>query len=451
MHDVHLTTLLLPWFPIILGVGVGGRLLGRGRGIGLGVICAVFWLLLVLASAPNAVWGHVLTMAALVAGASSIVAMGAWAGDMVLAADSHGLARRRGSAAGSGPPADRGQGEFVNRLQDAMQQYQEWFHEHRLDADPWIAFDELIRTTLRQTCGANRVRPYRALVETGELIPLRSHDAPHDVPHLSARTGIVGHVVTSGCPYVTGDAMHGDLIDQLADDTRHAPVWCFAIRDGSHRFGVVVVNELDGLSHYPRPSLRVMEKVVNLWWLTLREACIAREALAGDPVSGLHSREAFLQAADQSLADSYARGEPVALAVIAVERLRELNDGGRWETADVLVAEISAVLRRKVRSDDAVGRFDGSRFLVLLRRVDSELASLIVGQILSQMETVCRDESRWGCYMQLRCGLAGSGAKQPDARSLLSQALVHSKRAREENMRCVADLSCEATATGVAS
>ncbi len=451
MHDVHLTMLLLPWFPIILGVGVGGRLLGRGRGIGLGIICAIFWLLLVQASAPDAEWGHALTIAALVAGASSIVTMGAWAGDMVLAADSHGHDPRRGYASGTRSPADRGQGEYVNRIQDAMQQFEEWFEEHRLDADPWLAFDELIRTTLRQTCGANRVRPYRALVDTEELIPLRSHDATHDASHLSARTGIVGHVVTSGRPYVTGDALHGDLVDQLAHDTPHAPVWCFAIKQGSHRFGVVVVNELDGLSDHPRSSLRVMEKVVNLWWLTLREACIAREALVGDPVSGLHSREAFLQAAEQSLADSYARGEPVALAVIAVERLRELNDGGRWETADAFIAEISALLRRKVRSDDALGRFDGSRFLVLLRRVDSELASLIVGQILSQMEAVCQDESRWGCTMQLRCGLAGSGTGQPDARSLLSQALAHSIRAREANKRYVGDLCSEVAATGAAS
>ncbi len=39
-------TLLLPWFPIILAVGVGGRLLDRARGAGLGLLSTLFWILL---------------------------------------------------------------------------------------------------------------------------------------------------------------------------------------------------------------------------------------------------------------------------------------------------------------------------------------------------------------------------------------------------------------------
>ncbi len=37
-------TLILPWFPIVLAVGVGSRLLDRARGTGFGVLGTVLWL-----------------------------------------------------------------------------------------------------------------------------------------------------------------------------------------------------------------------------------------------------------------------------------------------------------------------------------------------------------------------------------------------------------------------
>ncbi len=72
--------LLLPWFPIILGVGIGGHLLGRKRGFGLGVLAAVFWIVLVQAACTVAVWDAPWIVASIVTGAMAIIAMGAWAG-----------------------------------------------------------------------------------------------------------------------------------------------------------------------------------------------------------------------------------------------------------------------------------------------------------------------------------------------------------------------------------
>lgn len=56
MGDAVTLTLILPWFPIILGVGVAGRLLGRARGFALGLLCALFWIVLVQASMGPTIW-----------------------------------------------------------------------------------------------------------------------------------------------------------------------------------------------------------------------------------------------------------------------------------------------------------------------------------------------------------------------------------------------------------
>jgi diguanylate cyclase (GGDEF)-like protein len=140
----------------------------------------------------------------------------------------------------------------------------------------------------------------------------------------------------------------------------------------------------------------------------------------------------------------------VAVVVIALERLRQLNDSGRWEVADELVHEASAALRRKVRLDDRLGRFDGSRFILLLRRVDSELASLIVAQIVSRLTATCGDESRWAASIGVRCGLVGSGTENPDIRTLVSRALVQCHRARKEDTQIASDLSPALAVSGSA-
>lgn len=94
-----------------------------------------------------------------------------------------------------------------------------------------------------------------------------------------------------------------------------------------------------------------------------------------------------------------------------------------------------------MRVDDCLGRFDGSRFVLLLRRVDAELGSLIVGQLLSRLQALCGEELRWGGGVRMRCGLTGSGKQTPDLTALTSRALTHLESARRGGVDFVSDLT----------
>ncbi len=59
-------TLLLPWFPIVLAVGIGGRMLGKKRGLFLGIACALFWIVLVQATVGYSIWQDYWVVAAMV-------------------------------------------------------------------------------------------------------------------------------------------------------------------------------------------------------------------------------------------------------------------------------------------------------------------------------------------------------------------------------------------------
>ena len=449
-------TLLLPWFPVMLGVGLGGRLLDRPRGLALGVVGALFWIAVVQAPVGLAVWLVPLKAISILAGAAAIVAMGAWAGECGLrfsAASSDGTAPASTDQAPQARPdslAPVAASALVN-LADYLTRLEDWLEQYRYDKDPWPKFDEFIRSSLYQTCRATHVKPYRIVEESDELVPLRELEPLAEKTGPALRGGIIGHVVTSGRAYVAGDTRQGNLVQQLAADSGNTVAWGFPISHQGRRVGVVVVGQLDLAPDINRPLLDTVQHLTQQAWGRLREVCSGRTATQHDPVSGALTREAFFTAAESSLAASYAQNEPVACAVIAIEGLRQLYDTGRWELADELVKTVAGLLNRKVRLDDELGRFDGSRFILLLRRVDSGLATLIIDQLMFRLRAVCEDNPRWQVPIQVRCGVVGSGVHQPELRRLLSEALQQAHQARAEHTTIASDLLPESLAGSAAS
>jgi len=445
-----LLSLLLPWFPIVLAVGVGGRLLGRSHGIAMGILCALFWIVLVQASVGVAIWTHSWNVMTIITGAVAIVAMGGWAGETCLES---GDARLR-SIGGTMEPAlseNETAHETIRQLSRAVDRFNDWLEEHRADANLWAQFDELIRSTLYESFKATHVRSYRLIGEDEQLVSLGDLGSSIDVEPLSARRGIIGHVVTTGRAYLAGDGTQGELVDELASESTDRVAWSFGVRQGPRRLGVIAVGQLGVSPQRYRPLLRHAEQLVNQMWCTLLEATRNRKAAESDSISGLPLRSAFLHDAELSLRESYKQGEPVAVAVIALEGLRQLSDAGRWEVADELVRAVGARVKQKIRVDDRVGRFDESRLVVLLRRVDSELASLIVNQMMARITALCGDPERWRADIKARCGVAGTGTEQPDLCTLLTQALEHCHRARTAGKQVATDLEEPVSVAGGAA
>lgn len=436
-------TLLMPWFPIILAVGVGGRLLGRHRGYALGMVSALFWIVLVQATAGVGVWRNPWVVTTVLLGAAAICFMGGWAGELPSAS---GI--RRDSAHPSLAEPSSASPHELGVFATALQRFDGWLDEHRDDADPWPAFGEFVRNVLLECCTATHVKLYRFANGGAELSPLHETDGSVEAKPVSARGGILGHVATSGRAYVQGDPNQGALIDELARQSDAVPTWCFAVSQGSKRIGVVAVGRTDMAPSRHAVLFQAVERLVSAFWCALADAARCRQAGLDDPGSGLLNRSAFLQTAGRSVRDSYALGEPVALAMIAVEGLRELNDSGRWEVADDIIRGAADVVRRKIRRDDCLGRFDGSRFIWLLRRVDSELAGLIAKQVMTRLKALCEDPNRWGTQIHLRCGVVGSGMNQPSMHDLVCRALAQSRRARLERLAIAGEFEVDKTPVG---
>ena len=442
-------TFTLLWLPVVLAVALGGRLLDRARGLGFGFLGGLFWVALVLMQAKPGTLADPLLLLGVIAGAAAIVAVGAWSGDQGQAGRSTG--ERSGSASSresssSHPLATayerRSQMDYLP-ITDVLLRFDDWTEDHRYAADPWPDFGEFLRTALYQLCGATHVRPYRVLSEGDQLVPLRAIDPGDTRDIISARHGVIGHVATSGVSYIAGDPSHGKLIDQLACQSGGDVAWCFAIKQGARKIGLVKVGQLTDQYLDNKPLLLAVEALICQFWTTLSEVCRSRAAETRDPASGLPTREPFLSEADRVLRTTYTNNEPVVLAIIAVEGVRGLSDRGDWEVADSLIADVAAVLQERIRDDDRLGRFDDSRFVLLLRRVDSALGRLIVDQLHQKLTALCGDTSRWQTPIAVRCGVAGSGTDQPSLAQLIARAIAQCHQARRTVVPIASDLEAQ--------
>lgn len=427
--------LLVYWFPLVLAVGFAATLVGRTRGRVVGALAGLYWIMLAVTFTDGRVWSDPLGSMWMLAGATVIVWVGFWMGSP----QSTGACV---SAANECDTPDPGDDEWgpSDLVADLAGRFDEWLSANRHHADPWPDFGEFMRTALYTGAGARHVRAYRVIDGGDELYPLRLTD-PGEADFPSPRGGIIGHVVTSGRAYYANDPAQGDLVTKLAAHSRDRCVWCFPVRYQSRTVGVVTIGEAPADQLANRGWLRALESLIQMCWATMAESCLGRLAGHVDPVAGVMTYQAFTDATETATREAYRNSEPVVFVHISIGGIRNLYDAGRWSAANKAIAAVSQALRERIRHDDEVGVYEASQFMLMLRRVDSELATLIVEQLVERLCEICGDQDRWQVPLSVHCGVAGSGVKTPSVRDLLVKAMNNSRLARERSVPIVSDLA----------
>ena len=101
-----------------------------------------------------------------------------------------------------------------------------------------------------------------------------------------------------------------------------------------------------------------------------RELSVALEQLRTlatvDDLTGVANRRALMTAVTAEQARAERDGRPFGVAILDVDRFKEVNDTHGHATGDVVLAELAAVASRDVRAADLFARFGGEEFALLL-------------------------------------------------------------------------------------
>ncbi len=135
------------------------------------------------------------------------------------------------------------------------------------------------------------------------------------------------------------------------------------------------------------------------------------------------------------LQDEYDRSrrtmEPLAVAMLDLDRFKQVNDNYGHPTGDVILYETAQILRETAREIDMVGRYGGEEFIVILPNTDEEEAANLADRIRLRVEEyVFRDEPH-EVKMTVSSGVASHAASEIESPELLlkraDQALYAAK------------------------
>lgn len=209
-----------------------------------------------------------------------------------------------------------------------------------------------------------------AMARSGE--PL--HTQP---PEFKIGEGLIGWIAEHGAPLCLASAEDDP---RFAPRPGMAPMGAFVgvpLRAGAQVVGVI--SALDGTGRFDERDQRLLTLVAAMCGPHIELARLAR-LVQIDPLTGSLNRRGLDQRypADH-VADADAA--PLVVAMLDLDHFKLVNDRYGHAVGDLVLRHVTAVIGQVLRADDALVRYGGEEFLLLLPGIERERGARIAERV----------------------------------------------------------------------
>jgi len=287
----------------------------------------------------------------------------------------------------------------------------------------------------------SRIASLAAGTGDGELSIIATLGYPHAlVEHLKIApgAGVIGSVYQTRVPLVVPDVSESPGLDRHRSRYRTNSFVAIPIVAGNEALGVVSLTDRIGNSPYTQEDVAAISVLMAPVALALGRERVLREAQAYaqaaviDPVSGLFNRRYFQARLEEELHRAIRQLTSVGLLMVDLDGFKSINDRFGHVAGDMVIRDISEILRRSVRIFDVCTRFGGEEFAVMMPGGTAESAGAIAERIRQRVEAYQRSEPDLvGLHVTASIGVAVSppGVTARDLIERADRALYHAKRA----------------------
>ncbi|MEZ4369076.1 MAG: diguanylate cyclase [Kofleriaceae bacterium] len=211
--------------------------------------------------------------------------------------------------------------------------------------------------------------------------PQAAREAPDDGYRQAVGSGARVAAAAGGTVLLPGPAGRSLIAEPLRTGPTEIAGLIAIVSDAGRRFGVGERTDLRAL------AARVARE---LSWVAGHRRLVAEgERLAAtslhDPLTQALTRSAFEQAVTSEIAAAARRGEPLAVALVDVVGLRQINLTYGHHAGDEVLAQVAAHVRGGVRGNDPIGRFGGDELCILLGGASGEQAAVVIDKLLERV------------------------------------------------------------------
>ena len=100
-----------------------------------------------------------------------------------------------------------------------------------------------------------------------------------------------------------------------------------------------------------------------------------------DTLTGIPNRRNFERYASELLRSGLERGPPPCVALIDVDRFKQINDGFSHQVGDAVLTRIAQILKSHVREDDMAARLAGDEFVIVFKNAELRIAQQVCRRI----------------------------------------------------------------------
>ena len=144
-----------------------------------------------------------------------------------------------------------------------------------------------------------------------------------------------------------------------------------------------------------------------------------------DGLTGLWNRRAIMELLDQELGRCFRILTPLAIIMADLDHFKQINDTYGHMAGDDVLCEVSQRIGPNLRNYDAVGRYGGEEFLVVLPGCSSPDALRIAERIRESIATFPIETSAGNIPVTMSLGLAVTDEAKEIDRESQKRVLVH--------------------------
>ena len=123
-----------------------------------------------------------------------------------------------------------------------------------------------------------------------------------------------------------------------------------------------------------------------------------------DPLTGMMNRGRMAEALDEAMSVAKRDNVPCAFLIAAISNLPVVNDAYGFDIADDVIVAIGRRLRQVVRTGDAIGRYSGAKFGMILSNCDDREIESAAERFLSVARESVIDTERGPVWAMLSIG-----------------------------------------------
>jgi len=314
--------------------------------------------------------------------------------------------------------------------------------------EPLLAGADLSRPlTAEEVAGLDRMS--QSAADGGEIVRLRLRDLDGRIVYSSDGSGDVEEVDDEALEAAEGEIVaevtHLDADDNgggtgdvgiraaevyrpLTDGTSDVPIGVLELYLPYDPIAQDVEAGLDSLYRDLAVGLTLLYLLLaGISWSATRRlrAQVARNAHLAehDQLTGLPNRTAFQKRLDEVLAAADRGGPAVAVAILDLDRFKEVNETLGHDTGDALLGQLGRRLSAAVGEQDLVARLGGDEFGLIL--VSAEATAL--SESVARVQRVLGEESDLAglpLVVEASIGIARAPQDGSDAATLLQHADV---------------------------